>query len=147
MKFRFRFESLLTYRAHKKERAEALLGRARQSLRRAREDREAFKKRFEEAGVELRALLKKDGSAYLLRNYADFISELERKMDEQDRLIIKGEKEVSDRLQEVLARTRETRIIEKLEERDRQAWLYDQRRQEQKALDEAAVIRHGRIPA
>ncbi len=145
MKFRFRFKSLLAYRAHRKERAEASLGRARQRLRRDREKRVALKNRFREAGEELRALLKKEGSADLLRSYADFLSDLERRMDAQERVITRREKEVHESLQEVLARTRETRIIEKLKERDREVWLHDQRRQEQKALDELAVIRHGKI--
>lgn len=146
MRFRFRFESLLTYRTHRKERAEAALGRARQQLRRAREEKVELENRFSEIGEELRGLLNKGRSAHLLRSYADFLSELERKMNMQDMLIARGEKEVRDRVQEVLARSRETKIVEKLKEKDREVWLYDQRRQEQKTLDEAAVIRHGRAP-
>ncbi len=146
MRFRFRFESLLTYRAHRKERSEAALGRARQQLRQAREKKVELKNRFRETGEELRDLLKKERSAHLLRTYTDFLSELERKMNTQEMVIAHGEREVRDRVQEVLARTRETKIIEKLKERDREVWLYEQRRQEQKDLDEAAVVRHGRTP-
>lgn len=144
MKFTFRFESLLAYRNHRKELAETALGRARLRLRRDREIKAQLERRHREAGDELRGLLNENGSVELLRSYADFLVVLERKAEEQDLVITRDEKEVGERLKEVLARTTESRIMENLKEKDHKAWLYDQRRKEQKALDEIAVIRHGR---
>jgi flagellar protein FliJ len=144
MNFRFRFDSLLAYRTHRKERAEAALGRAVRRLNRAREEKDALKTRRQEAGNELRGLLKGEGSANLLANYADFITEMERRIHEQERVIAKRGDEMRRRLEEVLERTREARIMEKLKEKDHEAWLHEQRRQEQKELDETAMLRHGK---
>lgn len=144
MKFNFRFKSLLAYRAHRQERAEAALGKARQQLNRARVKEKELTNRLEEAGEELRALLRKEAPASILKSYADFLSELERNIDAQERVIARIERDVRDCLQEVLLRTKETRIIERLREKDEAAWLYSQMRQEQKTMDETAVTRHGR---
>jgi flagellar FliJ protein len=144
MGFLFRFEALLTYRAHRKERAEVALGKARQRLRQAVETLEGLRSRRKEAGEELATFLRQKPSADLLRNYVDFLSSLKGRIQGQKKEISAREKAVRERLNEVLARTREYRIIEKLKERDYKTWLQEQRRQEQKVLDENAIVRHGR---
>jgi len=145
MGFSFRFEALLTYRAHRKERAEVALGKARQHLRRALDDLEALRSDQREAREELSASLRQRPSADLLLNYTDFLSALKARIRRQKEEVATREQAVRDRRNEVLARTREYRIIEKLKERDYETWLLEQRRQEQKALDEIAVVRHARV--
>ena len=134
----------MTYRGHRKERAEVALGKARQRLRRAVETLVGLRNRRREAGEELEAFLKQKPSADLLRNHVDFLFSLKGQIQGQKKEISAREKVVRERLNEVLARTREYRIIEKLKERDYKTWLQEQRRQEQKVLDEIAVVRHGR---
>jgi len=145
MGFSFRFEALLTYRAHRKERAEVTLGKARKHLRRALDDLEALRTNRREACDERSASLRQRPSADLLLNYADFLSALKARIQGQEEEVAARERAVQDRRNEVLARTREYRIIEKLKERDYKTWLLEQRRQEQKTLDETAVVRHARV--
>ncbi|MCF8061221.1 MAG: flagellar export protein FliJ [Deltaproteobacteria bacterium] len=144
MGFSFRLEALLKYRAHRKERAEVELGRARKRLNEAREALEALQNRLLEAGEELRLSLRGRASANFIRSHADFVSGLERRILAGEAEVARRRGDVRDRVKEVLERTREVRIVEKLEERDHQAWLREEQRQEQNVLDEIAVIRHGR---
>ncbi len=144
MTFSFRFEALRTYRAHRKERAEVELGRAQKRLRQARDELEGDRSRLRETGREIQASLKEGAPSDLLKSQAEFVSGLESRIENHKKEIIRRKAEVQERRAEVLARTREARIVEKLKERDYEAWLQVQKRQEQKALDEMAVIRHGR---
>ena len=144
MGFSFRFEALLRYRLHSKERAEIELGRARKGLSQARETVEALQNRRRETGEELQQALKSRTSAYLLQSHADFVSGLEGRILAQEAEVERCKEDVRDRVKVVLERTREVQMVEKLEERDRQAWLQEEQRKEQKTLDEIAVIRHGR---
>ena len=145
MGFSFRFETLLAYRGHRKEQAEAALGRERRRLNRAQDELEGLRNRRRQSGEELSASLRQRPTADLLRYHADFLSALKRRIEARKTDVAACEQAVRDRLNEVLARTREYRIMEKLKERDYEAWLLEQRHQEQKVLDENAVIRHGRV--
>ncbi len=145
MGFSFRFETLLAYRGHRKEQAEAALGRERRRLKRARDELDGLRDRRRKAGDELSASLGRRPVADLLRYHADFLSALKRRIEARKTDVAACERTVRDRLDEVLARTREYRIMEKLKERDYEAWLLEQRHQEQKVLDENAVIRYGRV--
>jgi flagellar FliJ protein len=144
MGFSFRFESLLKYRRHRKERAEVELGRARRRLNQAREELEGLERRLQDAGGELQRCMKAGASSDKLRTHVDFVTGLEIRIQIQEAEVGRKRDEVRDRVKEVLERTREVRIIEKLEERDHRAWLREEQKREQKALDEIAVIRHGR---
>jgi flagellar FliJ protein len=144
MGFTFRFEALLTHRAHRKERAEIELGRARKRMREAREAVEALQGRLQETGEELQRALKGRASATLLQSHADFVSGLEARIQAREAELERCREDVRDRVKVVLERTREMQIVEKLKEKDHQSWLREEKRKEQKVLDEIAVIRHGR---
>lgn len=144
MGFTFRFEALLKYRLHRKERAEVELGRARKRLNQARERLEALQKRRQEAGKELQVALKGRASANFLQGHADFVTAFEGRIQSQKEEVDRCRDDVRDRVKTVLDRTREVQVVEKLQERDHQTWIQEELRKEQKTLDEIAVIRHGR---
>ena len=144
MRFVFRFEALLTYRAHLKERAEVALGRVRQRLRKARENLEALQTRHRESFCDLSTLLKGRAESELLRSHVEFLNALQGRIERQVQEVERREQKVREHLNIVVARTKEYRIIEKLKEKDYETWRYEQNLQEQKALDESAAIRHGR---
>ncbi len=144
MGFTFRFEALLKYRAHRKERAEVALGRAQRQLLQARETLESLQNRLREAGGEIQDALKKRASAERLRNHVDFVSGLRGRIQAQEQEVTQRREDVRARMKDVVESTRNVRIVEKLKERDHQTWLQEEQHQEQKVLDEMAVIRHGR---
>ncbi len=144
MAFSFRLEALLRYRAHRKERAETALGRARKQLLQATEALESLQARLREASEDIQGSLKGRTSAEALKNHVDFVSGLEGRIRTQEREVLGRREEVQSRTRDLLECTREVRVVEKLEERDYQAWLLEEQRREQKVLDETAVIRHGR---
>lgn len=144
MAFSFRLEALLRFRAHRKERAEIALGWARKQLLQATEALESLQSRLREASEEIRGSLKGRTTAEALKNHVDFVSGLEGRIRTQAQEVLRRREEVQSRTRDLLERTREVRVVEKLEERDYQAWLQEEQRREQKVLDETAVIRHGR---
>jgi flagellar FliJ protein len=144
MRFRFRFEALLTYRAHVKEKAEISLGQARKRLRDAQEELARLHERHLQGALDLAQSIQGRSEAGLLKSYADYLQALKHRMAVQVDEIERREQDVKKCLAEVMVRTREFKVIEKLNERDYHKWLHEQRLQEQKILDENAVIRHGR---
>lgn len=144
MRFVFRFEALLTYRAHLKERAEVALGRARQRLRKAKQELEGLKTQHHESSGDLSLLLTGRTESELLRSHVEFLNALEGRIERQAQEVEQRQQQVREHMNIVVARTREYRIIEKLKEKDYETWRHEQNLQEQKALDESAMIRHGK---
>jgi len=144
MSFTFRFEALLKVRAHHKEKAEISLGRARGSLREAREELEDLERARGEIALDLQRSIRRGTNGDTLKGYSDFLAARELHIAAQHMEIERREEIVRRRLEEVVVRTREYRIIEKLKEKDYKKWLREQNIQEQKVMDENAVIRHGR---
>lgn len=145
MRFVFRFEALLTYRAHLKERAEMALGRARRSLRKAQQHLEALQTRHRESFCDLSSLLKGRAESELLRSHIEFLNALEKRIESQAHEVERRQRQVREHLNVVVTRTKEYRIIEKLKEKDYETWRHEQTLQEQKMLDESATVRHGRV--
>lgn len=144
MRFNFRFEALLNYRAHIKERAEISLGRAQKLLREAREGLALLQDSYRTGLDDLSASMKRKTEAGQLINYSEYLTALKQRIANQHLEIQDRELAVKERMQEVVARTKEYRIIEKLKEKDFGKWKNEQNLQEQRILDESAVIRHGR---
>jgi flagellar FliJ protein len=144
MRFKFRFEALMNYRGHIKEKAEIALGRARRHLREARDELTSLEDRRQKGFLDLSESMKGRTDAGQLKYYSEYLTALKYRIALQFVEIEKREFVVKERLEEVIARTKEYRIIEKLKERDLKKWLHEQHLQEQKTLDENAVVRHGR---
>jgi flagellar FliJ protein len=145
MRFTFRFEALLTYRAHLKERAEVALGRARQSLRTAQEGFKALQTRQRESFCDFSSLLKGRAESERLRSYVEFLNALQGRIEIQAREVEKRQQQVRVHMKDVVERTKQYRIIEKLKEKEYETWRHEQNLLEQKALDESAAMRHGRV--
>jgi flagellar export protein FliJ len=58
--------------------------------------------------------------------------------------VARCENEVIEKRRVLLEKTKEFKIIERLKEKDFQKWQDQQRLEEQKRMDEIAVLRHGR---
>ncbi len=146
MGFSFRFESLLSYRAHQKEQAQIALAGARERLREANETLAALRAEQQKALESFARVRRGPVGADAIRNHADYLSALGRRIQAKEEEVRAGEQEVEKRLQDLLERTRAHSIMEKLKEKDYETWLSEQRRQERKILDETAILRHGRSP-
>lgn len=144
MGFKFRYESLLSYRGHLKEKAEIELGKAQAQLSRARQLLEHYETLLQEARDSLDKGLSAAMSSEEVVTYADYLSGVKRKISAQHLEVTRWEKVVAEKRKVLLAKSKEYRIIEKLKEKDFQKWNRQELLLEQKKMNEVAVIRFGR---
>jgi flagellar protein FliJ len=144
MAFKFRYQGLLTYRTHLKEKAEIEFGTAVRQLQKVRQVLKAYERQLQEARGSLDQGLTKRMHSEEVAMYADYLAGLKKKIVTQKQELVRRERIVEERKKELLERTKKCRIIEKLMERDHQAWRQQESLAEQKRIDELAVTRHGR---
>ena len=134
----------MIYRVHLKERAEIELSMAQSELNRQeaamRECRDQFKQGTRSLGASLTRKMPSDG----LRAYSDYLKGLEDQIARIEKAVDRCRRVVNEKRTALLTKTKECKMIEKLKEKDLQKWKEKQRLLEQKALDETAIMRHGR---
>jgi len=69
---------------------------------------------------------------------------LEHQIASHERTIAEKEAQVRDKRVDLLSKAKEYKVMAKLKEKDRKRWEEKAAKEEQKILDELAVIRHGR---
>ena len=79
-----------------------------------------------------------------MKNHSEYISALKYKIGAQEIEIVRSEKVVREKLEILLTKTKQYKVIERLKERDFQRWNQHQNLLEQKEMNETAVIRHGK---
>ncbi len=144
MTFKYRHGTLLSYRQHLKEKAGIELSRARQQLINAQESLGYYKETLQQANKYLESDLKNRIYTYELKNHSDYITGLKDRIETQIQEVAEWEKVVSERLENLLKKSKDFRIIEKLKEKDFKEWNHQQRLLELKRMNEVAVIRYGR---
>jgi flagellar FliJ protein len=144
MAFRFRYESLLSYRRHLKEKAEVDLGMARRRLQEARTSLKTDRGRLEGVGKSFESRMKNRMSAGEIKNHVDFLAHLKGRIKVQELNVDRLEGVARNKKEELLKKAKEYKVIEKLKEKDLQAWQQGQLQREQKRMSEVAVTRHGR---
>lgn len=145
MRFIFRYESLLSYRRHLKEKAEVDFGRVRQQLKTFRLLLEDLRGRFLRADEFFGSRGLKRISSAEIKNHADFLAGLKDKIRAQELKVAEWEVAVREKKEELLRKTKDFRVIEKLREKDFEKWQQQQLQMEQKDTNEVAVTRHGRV--
>lgn len=145
MRFRFRYESLLKYRQHLKEKAEVDLARARQQLRKSMEILEAYEEGLRQSRQALDQNLKNNLPSHELQNYSDYFISLEERIGLAEMEMINHERTVRQKMQTLLSKTKDFKAIEKLKEKDLAKWNHQQHLDELKKINEIAIIRHGKV--
>ncbi|MFH1491014.1 MAG: flagellar export protein FliJ [Pseudomonadota bacterium] len=144
MAFKFRYEAVLAYRGHTREKAEIALAGAQEKLRKALELLNHYERSLQQARRSLEISVASGMASGELRSRSEYITGLGKKIEGQIRHVAVCEKAVGEKTDELLAKTKEYKVIEKLREKDFQKWKHQQHRQEQKWMDEVGVTRHGR---
>ena len=143
MGFRFRYESLLNYRQHLKEKAEIDLARARQKLRQSLEALESYEEGLKHSRQILDQNLKNRLPSRELQNYSDYFVGLKERIGLMEMEIIEHERTVSQKMQILLGKTKDYKVMEKLKEKDFKKWNHEQQQDDLKRMNETAIIRHG----
>lgn len=144
MGFKFRYEALLGYRQHLKEKAEIEYSQAKQQLRRLGDELIEYQEELEAVRNDLTVALREKIDSYNMKNYSQYIGALKIWIAMKEAEIAKSEKLVAEKLENLLNKTKKFKIIEKLKEKDFQKWKNKLNIIEQKQLSELGVLRHGR---
>lgn len=144
MGFKFRYEALLGYRQHLKEKAEIEYSQAKQQLRRLEDELIEYQEELEAVRNDLTVALREKIDSYNMKNYSQYIGALKIWIAMKEAEIAKSEKLVAEKLENLLNKTKKFKIIEKLKEKDFQKWKNRLNIIEQKQLSELGVLRHGR---
>jgi flagellar export protein FliJ len=144
MAFKFRFQSVLNYRRHQAEVAEIELAKARRQLALAEEHLGILEARREDGESRLAHCLQKGVMGPKLQLWRLYLTDLETKINEEVqgteamRLAVEG---LRARLLEA---TRRKKSMEKLLDREEQAWWQEENKRQEKELSEVAVRLYAR---
>jgi flagellar FliJ protein len=144
MAFRFRYEALLSYRRHMKEKAEIEFSEARRRLREARESLRRLRGESGRISEDFRASLIRGIPSQELKDRTEYWERLKERLNQGALEISAREREAQEKKETLLKRTKDLKTIERLKEKDLENWLARERLLEQKRLNEIAVMRHGK---
>ena len=144
MKFRFRYESLLSYREHLKEKAAVEFAMAQSALKKIDKKILAYSDEITKANDDLEKKMRNTMSSNDLLNHSEFINALLIRIEIKKIERLKAEQTLVHKKKNLLEKSRQCKVFEKLKERDLEKWHHDQNQLELKEINEAAVIRHGK---
>ncbi|MBN2417963.1 MAG: flagellar export protein FliJ [Deltaproteobacteria bacterium] len=144
MKFKFRYESLLSYREYLKEKAAVEFARAQGAVRKIDEQIIAYSDEIKKANDDLEIKMRGSMPSNDIINYSEFINALLIRIEMKKIERIKAEQVLYEKRKNLLEKSRQCKVFEKLKEKDLEKWHYDQNQLELKEINEAAVIRHGK---
>ena len=144
MKFKFRYESLLSYREHLKEKAAIEFARAQSAVGKIDDQIIAYKDEITKANDDLEKKMRNTMSSNDIINHSEFINALLIRVEMKKIERLKAEQVVLQKRKDLLEKSRQCKVFEKLKERDLEKWHHDQNQLELKEINEAAVIRHGK---
>ena len=144
MRFKFRYESLLSYRKHLKEKAAIEFARAQSVLKKIDEKILAYSEEITKANDDLEKEMRNTMSSNDIVNHSEFINALLIRVEIKKIERLKAEQVLFQKRKNLLEESRKCKVFEKLKERDLEKWHHDQNQLELKEINEAAVIRHGK---
>ena len=124
--------------------AEVELSLEQQRLKKNQDLLNSIRQDLLETSKDLAIGLKSKLPSHFIRNYSEYISAQEIRVTLQELEILKSTEKVDDKREELLEKTKEYKVIEKLKEKDIQKWKHQQLLMEQQAISETAIIRHGK---
>ena len=144
MKFKFRYESLLSYREHLKEKAAVEFARAQSSVKKIDDQILAYSDEITKANDDLEKKMRDTMSSNDIINHSEFINALLIRIEMKKIERLKAEQVMLQKRKNLLEKSRQCKVFEKLKERDLEKWHHEQNQLELKEINEVAVIRHGK---
>jgi flagellar FliJ protein len=144
LKFKFRYESILTYREHLKEKAAIEFAKAQSAVRKINDQIIACRDEITKANDDLEKNMRNIMSSNDIINHSEFKNALLIRIEMKKIERLKAEQAVFEKRKNLLEKSRQCKVFEKLKERDFEKWHHDQNQLELKEINEAAVIRHGK---
>ena len=136
--FKFRLETLLEVRRLREDLARRDLAVARGKVLEQNRKLQALLSEEEEGKKELRALKQREIDLVRLRLLEGYLNSLERGLRRGFQVLEELVRDEAEKRRALAEAVKGVRVLERLEERQRRAYLYELDRQEQKFLDEVA---------
>ena len=127
-----------------KEKAEIEFSEARRRLREARESLGRLRGEYGRVGEGFRASLVRGVPSQELKGRAEYWDHLKEGLNQGALEVSVREREALEKKETLLKRTKDLKTMERLKEKDLEAWVSRERLLEQKRLSEIAVMRHGK---
>ena len=144
MKFKFRYESLLSYQEHLKEKAAVEFARSQSDVRKIDEQIKAYSDEVTKANDDLEKKMRDTMSSNEIINHSEFINALLIRIELKKMERLKAEQVLFQKRKNLLEKSRQCKVFEKLKEKDFEKWHHDQNQLELKEINEAAVTRYGK---
>lgn len=144
MKFKFRYESLLSYRQHLKEKAAIEFAMAQREVRKIDEQIFAYSDEVTQVNDDLEKKMRNTMTSDDIINHSEFINALLIRIEIKKIERINAEQKMFKKRSILLEKSKQCKIFEKLKEKDLEKWRHEQNQLELKEINEAAVIRHGK---
>ncbi len=137
--FQFSLETALRVRARAEQEAEIEFGKAQRELSAAEGQLRELQARLLRTGQRLQQEVKAT-SGQVVRTYSNYLQGLRQAITKQQDVVTRREEEQQQRRGVVVERRRERQVLEKLRERQYREFVRDQRKKQDKQLDEVATM-------
>ena len=138
----FKMESVLRHRKHREEAAQMAFATALRQLTRARRALEDLIRSRQAHQQELKLKMQANARADELVRYHRYLDRLDREIESQAGIVEALEAEKEEKRAALLAALKDRKVLEKLKAHYLETEARDQRAQEQKRMNEAAVNRY-----
>ena len=135
-------QSVLNVRQMKEEKCEKEFSKAIMELEKERNNLKELENRLREKQLELRAVSQNPFSADQILLFEHFLEKLERDVAKQVSRIEKISTVVENKRLKLIEATKDTKIIDKLKDKEYKRHTNDANMQERTALDEIAITRY-----
>jgi len=142
--YRFKLEALLTHRRHQEEVGQKELAQAQRKLSDEREKLDQKKREKQESLKSLQAKKKESTTVTDILLYMNYIQQLSKEIEDQAMRAHKTAKIVDQKRHELVSIMQKHKTLQKLKNKEQQAYQQKMMQNERKFLDEIASIRHAR---
>jgi flagellar FliJ protein len=142
--YRFKLEALLTHRRHQEEVGQKELAQAQRKLSDEREKLDQKKREKQESLKSLQAKKKESTTVTDILLYMNYIQQLSKEIENQAMRAHKTAKIVDQKRHELVSIMQKHKTLQKLKNKEQQAYQQKMMQNERKFLDEIASIRHAR---
>ncbi len=142
--YTFKLQTLLNHRRHQEEELQQQLADARRKLT---DEQNQLRRKKREKQERIHTLQQKQATGCTISDsllYVSYIEQLCRDIEQQVQRVQQAEKKVRRKRRQLIAAVKKRKILAKLKEKGRQAYLQKQMQNERKFMDEIASTRHAR---
>lgn len=142
LRYKFRLQSVLRLREYKESQCKEELGRCVQRLYQAEKLRDEIEERIRRLNEELRELTLRGKELYLVEFYNNFLLYQRVLLERQIQMVAERKKELAYARMRLVEAMKDRKILNKLDEKLYQRYLFDMDKAEQAQMDELALTRY-----